>query len=118
MDCTTARTRHRICQPFCSPVTSGDSWEAEHVWFVKQVSPNVVPCPVQSDTFKPRLPSGMPGPKGALHLTGTGRFAPAELADGQVRTAQPLRQWELVVLSSESIDSPPVSAAAREAGTL
>ncbi|GAA3229764.1 hypothetical protein GCM10020216_047180 [Nonomuraea helvata] len=47
VDCTTARTRHRTCQPFCSPVTAGDSCEAQHVCPVKHVSSNVVLCPDQ-----------------------------------------------------------------------
>ncbi|MGV9386690.1 hypothetical protein ACWDRB_63575, partial [Nonomuraea sp. NPDC003707] len=47
VDCTTARRRQRIDQPFWIPSTTGDVCEAAHGCPVKQVSPNVVPCPDQ-----------------------------------------------------------------------
>ncbi|GAA3516852.1 hypothetical protein GCM10023075_79370 [Streptosporangium album] len=47
VDCTTARTRQRIDQPFWIPSAAGAVCEAAHGWPVKQVSPNVVLCPDQ-----------------------------------------------------------------------
>ncbi len=53
-----------------------------------------------AEAFTLRLPAGMPEPSGVHHVTGTGDLSGAEFLDGRVRTARPLRQWELVVLSS------------------
>ncbi|MCW3816027.1 hypothetical protein ONA91_16415 [Micromonospora sp. DR5-3] len=81
--------------PWLIPIalTDGERWRVA----VFNASPD------DATAFAVRLPAGMPSPAGALHVTGTGRLAPATLVDGEVRTVQPMRQWELVLLSSSPI---------------
>jgi hypothetical protein len=85
--------------PWLIPIalTDGERWRVA----VFNASPDDVPA------FALRLPSGMSAPAAAVHVTGVGQVAPAELLDGQVRTTQPMRQWELVVLSSDPIGNIP-----------
>ncbi|RZS36498.1 hypothetical protein EV193_107179 [Herbihabitans rhizosphaerae] len=46
-----------------------------------------------------RLPAGMPTPAVCTHIDARGDRLPADYRDGLPRPANPLRQWEFVVLA-------------------
>jgi hypothetical protein len=71
-------------------LTDGNAWHAV-VW---NASPDTL------DAFTLFPPAGMPAPREAVHVTARGERLPAQVDGHTVKLAQPLYEWEFVVLRS------------------